>query len=92
MDRRLGPTLSCLVAGKSEFPNQLLFCHNNKACWSSQEGEGGGQGGEAEEVEVEEGWTEEEYVVKEDVEEVEEGYVKNAEGDRRILLLWQKSN
>ena len=30
LDSRLGPTLSCLVAEKVEFPDQLLFSHNNK--------------------------------------------------------------
>ena len=30
LDSRLGPTLSCLVAEKVKFPDQLLFCHNNK--------------------------------------------------------------
>ena len=36
------------------YPNQLLCCHNNKAFWSSRDGGGGGQVGDAE-VEVEEG-------------------------------------
>ena len=37
---RLGPTLSCLVAEKGKFSNQLRFSHNKKAFWPSQhEGE-----------------------------------------------------
>ena len=30
LDSRLGPTLSCLVAEKVKFQDQLLFCNNNK--------------------------------------------------------------
>ena len=53
--------------------------------WSSQDKGGRGQGGEAEEVEKG-------YVVKGDVVEVEEGYIKEAEGEWRTFWSSQKNN
>ena len=43
--------MSCLVAKKGKYPNKLLFCNNNKAFWSGQDGGMTYPVGDAEEIE-----------------------------------------
>ena len=73
LDCRLGPTLSCLITEKGKYSNQLLFCNNNKAFWSSQDRGMLHPVGDAKEVEDGGGWRGKKCLVNRELAGVEVG-------------------